>query len=139
MDGRDRDRPHVDGGDGSRTDEPFARWSAARERLRDDGALASERDAASGADAPESLARTVGRLRKELSDERDLRAGAEATAEELARLLARERDQRRAAEERAGTAFAELELATHASTGLSPSQRPRHRVRRALRRVKRKH
>lgn len=138
MDGFERDRPDADDGESARTDEPFARWAAARERLRNDGAMTPERDGAAGTTVPDNLARTVTRLRKDLEDERNLRTEAEATAEELARLLSRERDERIAAEERADAVFAELELATHQSTGFSPSPHPRSRARRALRRVKRK-
>ena len=139
MDGFERDRPDVDRSE--RTDEPFARWSAARQRARGDGGVTPESagtgTAGPGATASDTLARTVVRLRHELENERQQRAEAEATAEQLARLVGRERDERLAAEERADAAFAELELATHASTGLSPSPRRRSRTKRALRRIKR--
>jgi hypothetical protein len=135
MDDLERNRPDVGSSESQPeggADDPFARWSAARARVRDHGALrAGDGD---GAVVPPAQPGAED-LRSELERERRLRASAEATFRNLAAAVDQERARRRAAEERADAVFAELELATRAAHDITPQKRRRLRVRRAFRRI----
>jgi hypothetical protein len=135
MDESERNRPDVGSGESppeGSADDPFARWSAARARVRELGALGEGEG--EGAVAPAARA-GVEELRQELERERRLRASLEATLKNLATAVDRERARRRAAEARADAVFAELEIATHAAHDITPQKRRRLRLRRALRRI----
>jgi hypothetical protein len=134
MDESERNRPDVGSNESPAegpADDPFARWSAARARVRDLGAL--REGESEGAVAPAAPA-GVEELRQELERERRLRGSFEATLKNVAMALDRERDRRRAAEQRADAVFAELELATRAAHDITPRKRMRLRLRRGLRR-----
>jgi hypothetical protein len=136
MDESKRNRPDVGSEsppDGA-ADDPFARWSAARARVRDQGAPHGSDGEGAGSVAPPEHP-GMEELRQELERERRLRASAEATLRNVAAAVDQERDRRRAAEERADAVFAELEVAAHAAYDITPQTHRRHRLRRALRRI----
>jgi hypothetical protein len=135
MDESERNRPDVGSGESppeGSADDAFARWSAARARVRNHPALLEGEG--EGAAAP--FAQTgMEDLRGELERERRLRASFEVTLKNVAMALDRERDRRRAAEARADAVFAELEIATHAAHNIPTPMRLRLRLRRAFRRI----
>jgi hypothetical protein len=114
-----------------RADDPFARWSAARARVRNQGPLHAR--AGDGAVAPPTPP-GMEDLRGELERERRLRVSLEAALRDITTLLEEERDRRRVAEERADAVIAELELASRAHS-VDPQRRRRRGVRRVVRRI----
>ena len=138
MDELERNRPDVGRSESpseGRADDPFARWSAARARVRDHGVLRERDGDAPVAPPAPPVAPDVEELRQELERERRLRASVEATLRNVAAAVDDERARRRAAEERADAVFAELELATHAAHDITPKKRRRRWVRRIARRI----